>query len=248
MRRRKSYDFDERPARSTSGMVWNILTVIVLLMAVCVVGIVLLIAANPQSFINPFRPQPTLPLPTLFLTPTPTETLRPILPPTWTLTPAPTLTSTRLPFTPTPTITLTPGPTDTLAPGAPTPTPGGMNYILQGAPQLIQAFSHQDCKWMGVGGQVFDLRGGPVVGLIVQVGGSLGGQLFETQTSMAGTATQYGPSGFEFTLANRPIASTNSLWIQLIDQSGLPLSDKIYFSTSDKCEQNLILLAFKQVK
>jgi hypothetical protein len=249
MRRKKSYDFDDKPPRPKSpGLVWNILTVIVLLMAACIVGVVLFIALDPQIFINPFPPQPPAPSPTLFQTPTPTATLRPVLPPTWTRTPAPTLTPTPLPPTPTSTITLTAGPTNTLEPGAPTPTPGGMNYALQGAPQLIQAFSHTDCKWMGVGGQVFDLRSGAVVGLIVQAGGSLDGKTFETQTSMAGTATQYGPSGFEFTLATRPIASANSLWIQLIDQSGLPLSDKVYFSTSDKCEQNLVLLAFKQVK
>jgi hypothetical protein len=101
---------------------------------------------------------------------------------------------------------------------------------------------------MGVAGQVFDLRGGPVIGLLVQMGGTLEGKLLDTQTSMTGIARQYGESGFEFPIAERVVASNNNLWIQLLDQAGLPLSDKIYFSTSDDCKKNLILISFKQVK
>ena len=65
---------------------------------------------------------------------------------------------------------------------------------------------------------------------------------------MTGTAPEYGKGGYEFVLADQPIASTNTLWIQLLDQADLPLSDKIYFSTYDTCEQNLILINFQQVK
>ena len=40
----------------------------------------------------------------------------------------------------------------------------------------------------------------------------------------------------------------NSLWVRLLDQSGLPLSGKVYFSTTQDCQRNLVVVNFKQVK
>jgi hypothetical protein len=127
-------------------------------------------------------------------------------------------------------------------------TPGGMSYVPQGEPQAIRDYLHEECKWMGVGGSVFDLRGSPVTGLIVQLGGTLEGKLFDMQTSMTGIALQYGESGYEFTIADHPIASNGTLWVQLADQAGLPLSNKIHFNTYDDCQKNLIVITFKQMK
>jgi hypothetical protein len=81
----------------------------------------------------------------------------------------------------------------------------------------------------------------------VQVGGYLGAAKIDL-LSLTGTALQYGQAGYEFTLAEKPIASTGKLWVQLLDQSDLPLSDKIYFDTFSACEQNLIIINFKQVR
>jgi hypothetical protein len=52
------------------------------------------------------------------------------------------------------------------------------------------------------------------------IGGMLDGKPLE-QLTMTGTATQYDRGGFEFTLADKPIASRNTLWLQLIDQEGI---------------------------
>ena len=49
-------------------------------------------------------------------------------------------------------------------------------------------------------------------------------------------------------LADQPIASNNSLWVQLINQAGTPISDKVFFSTYESCTQNLILIDFKQTR
>jgi hypothetical protein len=65
---------------------------------------------------------------------------------------------------------------------------------------------------------------------------------------MIGTATQYGQGGYEFTLAEKPVASDQSLWVQLFDQAMLPLSDKVPFSTYAECNKNLALVNFNQVR
>jgi hypothetical protein len=242
------FDFIDTPkARApVTDLIWNILTVVILLMIACVALYVLLIFVNPISSLNPFPPATSAPLPTLLVIPSATATRPPILPPTWTPTP------TVFDATPTPTQvsgpTKTPLITNTPAP-EPTMTPGGMSFAPLGEIQYLQDFTRQQCAWMGVAGQVFDLRNSPVSGLIVQLGGSLEGRLFETLITMSGAASQtYGSAGYELTIANRPVASQGTLWVQLLDQAGLPLSEKIYFDTFDACERNLIMISFKQVK
>ena len=97
------YEEDGRKSRGDSGaMVWNILSVLVLLTALCIGGVFLTIFINPQSGLNPFPPAT---LPVLVGTHTPTPTSRAILPPTWTPTPSAAPSATP---TPEPTYTLTP--------------------------------------------------------------------------------------------------------------------------------------------
>jgi hypothetical protein len=230
---------------------WSILTILILLMVVCVAAGFLVIFTNPYSSLNPFPP-PTLPARAQLPTSTPTNAFIP-LPPTWTATsspvPVPTDTpkpTSTLPPTPTP-ITLTPTP-----PFTPTPPAGGYPFdVRQGFPKAIENIYHPelDCEWMGVGGQVVDLSDAPVTGLIVRLGGSLPGVKIEENTiSLTGVALNYGRSGYEFKLADQPIASSDSLWIQLINQAGVPISEKVYFSTFASCTQNLILIDFKQTR
>jgi hypothetical protein len=66
--------------------------------------------------------------------------------------------------------------------------------------------------------------------------------------AMTGLAPQYGQGGFEITLANRLFASTGTLWIQLLDQQNLPLSDRIYFDTYEDCQKNLVIIYFSQIR
>jgi hypothetical protein len=102
---------------------------------------------------------------------------------------------------------------------------------------------------MGVGGQVVDMNGAPVTGLIIQLGGVLPGvKIPEHFITLTGVAINYGRSGYEFKLADKPIKSSRSLWLQLLSQAGGFLSDKVYFDTYDNCEKNLIVIDFKQVR
>jgi hypothetical protein len=138
----------------------------------------------------------------------------------------------------------TPLPTPSL-----TPTPVVLPYVLQqGSPVAVPNFSRPElgCNWLGVGGQVFDRRGQPKKSIIVEVGGSLAG-IDINKIVVSGGAAVYGEGGYELTLAERPIGTDGTLWIQLYDIAGEPLSERYYFSTYNDCAQNLILINFNEV-
>lgn len=242
-----------RLPRNTAWL-WNLLTVLTLLATLALATWFTLVFINPTAPFNPFPPQPmpvALSLPTLEPTPLgqlpPTWTPEPTATPTPTETPTPTVTATE---TPLPSLTPDPNfsPTPTLRPTA---TAGGYAFVPQeGSPAAISYSIYSDvgCQFLGVGGRVLGLDGGPITpGVIVRLRGVLDNQSVSMDT-LSGTATQYGDSGFGFQLSNRPIASVNSLYVQLLDQSYLPMSDRIYFNTYETCEQNLIFITFRQVR
>jgi len=248
-----SFDYQDhtQPRRNVSAFVWNALTLLVLLTAICVGLTFLMIFINPASAFNPFPP-PTIP-PTLGL-PTITPTPYSVLPPTWT--PGPTQEPT---VTPTPRATSTPLPTETpfslFTPAATlteTQVVGGMPYaVAAGSPVAISSVTfHPEagCSWIGVAGQVLDMSGAPVsTGVLIQLSGVYAGEFIEA-TSLTGIAPQYGLAGYEFYLGDKPAASNKTLWIQLLNQEGGPLSEKIYFDTFEDCNRNLVFINFKQVR
>ena len=91
-----------------------------------------------------------------------------------------------------------------------------------------------------------DAGNSPIIGQVVVLRGSLDGKLLEQQT-VSGINKEYGESGFEFVIGTAPIAST-TLYVQLVDLSGIPLSDKIAVPTSADCSKNLVLVRFKKNK
>ncbi|MGB9798838.1 MAG: hypothetical protein ACPLUL_01930 [Thermanaerothrix sp.] len=228
-------------------LLWNVLTLLVWLGIFGVILFVGLIYINPHSPLNPFPPRP---VPTLLVLPTQEVSLESTS--NLTETPTATLVPTAVPtFTPTPQPTLVEGtPLPEVASTA-TPTPSyGYAFAVQNQPNVIAASLYhpeRTCDWMGVAGRVFDLQGRPAVGIRVWLRGYLGGKMVNL-FSLTGTASLYGPSGYEFTLADAPIASRGALGIQLLDQADLPLSPQITFDTYDDCEKNLILIDFKQVR
>ncbi len=236
--------YEDRPARNWGAVILNLLTAVVVL-ATLAAGLVL-----AGVFINPYLPFNPYPPPTLPATlgwPTATNTPRIHLASTWT----PTITETAGP-TLTPTATETPLPTQTFTPPAETytPTPTGLPFSIQPGSPIYMANSFVNasgCEWMGVGGQVFDMNGAPVAGLSVHLEGQLGGQPFDL-TALTGSAGVLGPSGYVFDLSDRPTASQGTLWLQLQDTAGLPLSDKLFLTTIESCEQNFLLINWRQVR
>jgi hypothetical protein len=236
-----------------SPLISVLLNILTIFMLVAFLGVVCFFSAvfiNPYSALNPFPP-PTKSA--TFAMPTDTPQSLIVLPPTWTATPTlePSATNTPAPlppstFTPTPFL-FSPTPSLTF-----TVPPEGYPYeVRQDSPQAISNIYHPelDCQWMGVGGQVVDLNESPVTGLIIRLGGSLPGiGILEPLISLTGVALNYGRGGYEFTLADRPIASQGTLWVQLVDETGLPLSHQIYFDTFNSCDLNLILIDFIRVR
>jgi heme/copper-type cytochrome/quinol oxidase subunit 2 len=241
----------EEPAhrKKSPALVWNVLTILVVVTIVCVVSVFFLIFMNPYSGINPFPP-PTLN--TTVAPPTATVTPRFTLIPSWTPT------NVMVETTGTPEAINVPSITETPSEGVAVmevtliPPPGGFSFIArQGSPSAIDGASfHPDagCKWSGVAGQATSLNGESVQGLFVQLGGSMPGADPVNKLAMTGLAAQYGAGGFEISLADKVIASNGTLWIQLLDQQNLPLSDRVYFDTYDDCQKNLVIIYFDQVK
>lgn len=150
--------------------------------------------------------------------------------------------------TPAPTITLTPGPrpTNTVTPTPPGPLPPTLSpypFLVQpGTPLLRDSFADgtTGCEWQGVAGTVVDQRGEAVVGVEVRVRSASG-----EQTALAGTDTDYGPSGWEVRLSGAPRAEqvTVALWAD--DQPVSPAVEVVFPAT---CTQNLALINFVQTR
>jgi hypothetical protein len=125
-----------------------------------------------------------------------------------------------------------------------------MGFELQpGDPQAIPARIYHPgigCNFLGLTGKALDVRENAVEGLVVQLGGTLEGRLYETKITLTGMVTP-NDGRYEFTISDHPIASRNTLWVQLFDQSGLiAMSDKVFFTTYDDCERNVIVINFRQ--
>ena len=61
-------------------------------------------------------------------------------------------------------------------------------------------------------------------------------------------APAYGQSGFEFALGSKPVDSSGTMTVQLLDQAGLPLSGVNTFETYSDCTKNLPIVRFEQVR
>lgn len=247
-----NYALKPDPKVKRKSPLWNILTVLVLLATCGLAYFFYTLFTNPNSPLNPFPP---VPLPTEVQTPTPTFTIIP-LQPTWTSTatikPSPSRTKaptwTLIPELLTPIASITPVNTpitDTLT-ITPTPMPASAEITYEASTTV-----HKDsaCAWMGVGGKVLDADNKPLVFQTVQLSGSLNGKPVNLMVlSGHDTEDAYGPSGFEFVLGTAPVASTQELWIMLFDNTGKPLTGKVYFDTFTDCNKNLVMVVFTKTR
>jgi len=232
------------------SLVWNILTVLVMLAILLVGYYILTVYKNPSSPLNPFPP---VSLPTLYQTETATATIL-LQPATWT----PTITKppeasrtkaptwTLLPEMVTPTATDTPG----ITPTVPTPT-----FTTTSMPASVvitytsSTETHPDkaCNWLGVAGKVIGTDGKPLINQYIQMGGTLDAKGINYLT-LSSSAPVYGASGFEFVLSDHTISSSQSLWVQLFDGNFRPLTNKILFDTFTDCGKNLVMITFTKTR
>jgi hypothetical protein len=130
----------------------------------------------------------------------------------------------------------------TLAPTE-TPLPAIRFYMQPGTPTRLANFVTPEagCNWLGIAGQVFDLNGNPLTGVVIEVGGSLNGQPVQ-QLALTGSSPAVGPGGYVIVLEDHPVQSDGTVWFQLLDQGGSPKTGRILLTTSDRCEENLTLI------
>ena len=209
----------------------DVLTSALLYATMMVGGIYLYIFVDPQSFINPFPP-PQVPIRAVLATetPVPTPTSIPTLVPTNTNVPPTAIVVL-------PELTIAPTATAVVEPAS------VYNYVLQeGSIGHTSQFAYPElgCGWLGVAGTVFDVQGNAAEDLIVHVEGPDG----FSKDALIGTKTEFGPAGYEVTLASAPVATDMLYTVQLLDIFGNPVSDSYPVTTFDDCDRNLILVNF----
>jgi len=241
---KSSYGFEEAstPKPTTKLEVWDLLSIVTFILTICIGVYFVAIFLFPQSAFNPLKPNPFDP------SAPPTPTLTPIqLDATWTVIPSQAVTE-----TPTllPTYTLEPSatpfslvtPTITFTPTATPKAPFSATITY-----IDSTIIHQEaaCNWQGVGGTVVDANNADMLRMTVRLVGFYNGKS-RNELTVSSIAPAYGKSGFEFVLGTVPIASKGLLYLQLLDQAGLPLSDNIYIDTFNDCSKNLVLVRLKK--
>jgi hypothetical protein len=248
-----------------NARIFNLISLVFLVLTIVVMILVITRLAGPPTATRQVAEAPTLFVPATF---TPSSTPPPTLPPTFTNTPTDTATPTNtLPPTPTttvsPTITETPRATDTpsitptpsVSPTAqPTETPTGPSPtapptvspflfdLREGQPIFTSNFANSaGCAWQGIGGQVFDMAGSPMVGLRLHI---FGGDIDRRVDS--GSNSLYGPSGWEMPVDNK--INPNTYYVELESQAGTVISPRISITFPSDCTQNLALVNFIQVR
>lgn len=174
-----------------------------------------------------------------------TDALAPIAPPVYTATPAPELAGAAAGApAPTSQTSSTAGPSRTPR-FTRTPNPAGYAFV----PQLLAAQPRLDgdnqatCDWFGIGGQAYDLGGGPAENLLVHLEA---GDLM--REALTGSQPAIGPAGYEIALGDRPAATSGMYDVQLRSVSGAPLSEWLVFDTYADCSRNLIVIDFRQMR
>jgi hypothetical protein len=235
-----------------------------------------ILLVNPYVPINLFPPRTPLPvyvvatanpnLPTA--TPVPTKlpetprlnTLEPTSSPT--LVPSPTLADTATPavivslpsiptgtlIVPTPTLVSNQEPGQVVEDVFTPPPPGNVSEytrspfpftIFGDAVQYVLNPNDQGCRWASIAGSVTNLDGVALAGLAVRV---VGEGIDEIR--FTGTALTYGPGGFEIFLNGAPLRG--QYVVQLLSQTGSPISDEFTVETSSSCEENVAIVNFVQ--
>lgn len=216
--------------------IFNLLSFSLILATLCVIAVYAGIFINPTLPFNPFPPREPDEEPT----PTATSTSAVSLPATWTPTALPAT------ATPAPTETATLIPTET---PVPEPTVEPLYIVQEGNPAVTSNFANdQECAWAGIAGQVFDLNSTPILGLTLRLEGFLGDTEI-TLSSITGEGPgAYGPAAYEFVLGDGPVRAEDALIMQIFDtETDIPLSVEIILSTSDSCDENLILVNWTQI-
>ena len=235
-----AFDFvDDESKKSRSnigGLIWKLGTAYFLIGTLCLGAFFVYTYAYPNNPLNPFPPAPGI---------TPSTQVPPATEP-----PLPTDTPTATSAPPTEEATLGPLPTATpFATGEVTPTTESTSLthftVQEGTPLYLP---HSDgCGGLYIAGNVVDRAGNPLVFMLVRVGGTLGGETLQLEDALSGSNPNYSSSGWEVKIADAPIDSTGTVFVELYTlESADPVSDLIIVDTYNDCNRNLIMVNFVQ--
>jgi hypothetical protein len=113
-------------------------------------------------------------------------------------------------------------------------------FTLQGeAVTYVRNSNGEGCAWSSIAGQVLDLNGGPIPDLVIQVTG----ENFQ-HIAWSGTERRFGASGYEVLLETTP--TETEYVVQLMMQTGMPLSEPIVVRTLSSCDRNVAIVNFVQ--
>lgn len=231
-------DEPKKPRSNIGGLIWKIGTAYFLIGALCMGAFFAYTFLYPQNPLNPFPPAPGIPTNTPIppsTEPPPTDT--PIVP---------TATSTTSTEGPTlgPLPTATPFVTSDITPT--TGSTGLKHFTVQEGTPLYLPYSG-GCGGLYIAGNVVDNAGNPLVFMLVRVGGTLGGETLQLEDALSGSNPNYSSSGWEVKIADAPIDSTGTVFVELYTlESEDPVSDLIIVDTFNDCNQNLIMVNFVQ--
>ena len=212
------YNYEDTPApapkkRGSRLDIFDMLSVLVLIVTACLVLYFAAIFLMPNSALNPFSPARLSALP-----PTPTPTITEIqLLPTWTATPA--LGTSTPTFQPTITLEPSATPFSLVTPSiTPSPTRTPKAPFSATVTYIDSTIIHSDsaCNWQGIAGTVVDSNNADVISITVSLTGTYDGRT-KNELTVSGVAPAYGKSGFEFVLGTVPIASDNLLYIHQLE-------------------------------
>ncbi|GJQ35357.1 MAG: hypothetical protein HS100_03755 [Anaerolineales bacterium] len=239
---KSKFDYDDAPPEREPARIdlWDMLSILTLLLTLCIGAYFVAVFANPSAAFNLLKPGRNDP---------PTPTITQIQPPsTWTPTlPGPSETPT-LTLLPTITLPATPTLVSLITPSVtPTPTRTPKAPFTATITYIDSTIIHPEaaCNWQGVAGTIIDANNADMLGIAVRLTGFYNGKT-KNELTVSGIAPSYGKSGFEFVLGTVPVSSNGQLSIQILDQAGLPLSDNIPINTYADCGKNLALVKFKK--
>ncbi|MBV6395902.1 MAG: hypothetical protein HFACDABA_01489 [Anaerolineales bacterium] len=240
-------DFDRPPEKRTAAPTlnrWDMLSIGVLTLTLCIGLYFLLVFMSPNTPLNPLSENNVF----RGLLPTPTATLLQ-LEPTWTPSATP-----YIPPTDTPRPTFTPVFTATafsLVPPTKTPvptkTPKSPYSVTVQYISSAKYYPELGCNWQGVAGIVLDVNNAHIYGLQLLLTGFWNDQSVNNFMISGTFPLLYGQSGWEFKLGDIPLNSNGTLFLQLRDQGGsVKLSEDVVINTYSDCSKNMVFVKFKK--
>ena len=234
----------EKRAAAPSMNNWDILSIGVLIVTLCIGLYFLLVFISPSTPLNPlseansYRGLPPSPTATLLqLEPTWTPSATPYIPPTET--PRPTFTPV---FTQTPFSLIPPTKTP-----VPTKTPKAPYSVTVEYISSAKYYPELGCNWQGVAGVVLDTNNAHIYGLQLLLLGFWNEQSVNNFMISGTFPLLYGQSGWEFKLGDIPSNTKGTLYLQLRDQGGsVKLSEDVYINTFSDCNKNMVFIKFKK--